>query len=275
MFSFSFGWFPTTQLRSRLRRWYNVCTEVELVALDMGARLPGDRIGNVQTVPRSGSTTQSRPVPGPQYPIYLCISNCSQKGDRVTGEGAGHAHYKFVRRKVDMYRDGRARAPIGSEQDEAAADVRRDGDDGEHADLFVRELVLAPVEAFVSREQHVVRRFLIVCHDQDRAGVAKLPQVRILVYLLPREPCVAAQERVALRVWRKLIAHVSHRHDQPNDGRAAERRAGVEPLCVSVHVERASLPWASASSDRNQTAGTNAPRSDNRTLDRESRLWGG
>jgi hypothetical protein len=30
-----------------------------------------------------------------------------------------------------------------------------------------RELILAPVEALVSREQHVVRRLLIVRHDED------------------------------------------------------------------------------------------------------------
>ena len=61
-----------------------------------------------------------------------------------------------------MHRDGLVRTPIGPEQDESAAGVGRDGHDGAHANFVVRELVLTPVEALVSREQNVVRRLLVI-----------------------------------------------------------------------------------------------------------------
>ena len=52
-------------------------------------------------------------------------------------------------------------------QDEAATGVGRYGEDGAYADFFVGKLILAPIEALVRREQHMVRRLLVVRHDED------------------------------------------------------------------------------------------------------------
>jgi hypothetical protein len=126
-----------------------------------------------------------------------------------------------------MHHDGRERASISPKQDEAPAGVGRYGNDRAHADFFVRERILAPFEAFVRREQHMVCRFLVVRHHEDRARISKLPQVRVLMYLFPREARIAAQERVALLVRREFLADVADRHHQPDDRWAAVSCTGV------------------------------------------------
>ena len=97
----------------------------------------------------------------------------------------------------------------------------------------------------------------------------------VLVYLLPRESRIAAQERVALLVRRQFFTHVAHRHDEPDDRWAAVSRTGVCPLSVSVHVEHASLQVLENLKKNSNIGELYAPCSDTRTLDRESRLWVG
>lgn len=136
-----------------------------------------------------------------------------------------------------MHSNRRRRTHVVSEQNESPARVRRNGDDRTHSDLLVREFVLPPIEALVGGEQDVVSWLLVVYHNENRARVAELPKVRVLMNFFPRKARIPAQERVTLVVWCKLLAHVPYCHNQPNNGGAAERRARVKSLCVSVYMQ--------------------------------------
>lgn len=107
-----------------------------------------------------------------------------------------------------------------------------------NAHLLVRELVLAPVQSFISAEQDVVGGLFIVGHNQDRPRVTKLPQVRALVHFLPSEPSVATQEGVTLIVRRERVTHVPDAYDQSDDRRAAQvSRPRVNPSGVAMEIE--------------------------------------
>ena len=136
-----------------------------------------------------------------------------------------------------MHSNGRGRTHVVPEQNESPARVRWHGDDRTHSDLLVREFILPPVEALVGGEKDVISWLLVVNHNEDRARVTELPQVCVFMNFFPCEARIPAQERVTLVVRYKLLAHVPYRHDQPNNGGAAERRARVESLRISVHMQ--------------------------------------
>lgn len=116
-----------------------------------------------------------------------------------------------------MHSDRDRRARTVAHEDETAARVRRHSDNALDPDFILGKLVLAPGEAFVGAEKDVVRGLLVVCHDKDRSRVAKFPQMSIFVDLFPCEPCVTAQEGVALRIRLQRLANVSDRHEQSHD----------------------------------------------------------
>jgi hypothetical protein len=146
-------------------------------------------------------------------------------------------HETCERREIDVHSNRRGRTHVVPQQNESPARVRWHGDDRTHSDLLVRELILPPIEALVGGEQDVVSWLLVVYHNENRARVTELPEVRVFMNFFPRKARIPAQERVTLVVRCKLLAHIPHRHNQPNNGGAAERRARVESLCVSVHMQ--------------------------------------
>jgi hypothetical protein len=140
-----------------------------------------------------------------------------------------------------MHSNRRGRTRVVPKQNESPARVRWYGNDRTHSDLLVRKFILPPIEALVSGKQDVVSGLLVIYHDENGARVTELPEVGVFMNFFPCKPCIPAQECVTLVVWCKILAHVSYGHNQTNNGRAAERRARIESLCISVHMERAGL----------------------------------
>lgn len=141
--------------------------------------------------------------------------------------------------EVEVDRDGavglaRARA----EEDELATRVGRHGDDGPGPDC-VAEDVVVPGEALVERIGDAIRRALIVDEEQDRALIAVLPQMGVLVDLLPGEAAVAGEERVRVGVRDQMLADVADGHHEPDGARTRIRRPRVLALRVAVQVEGA------------------------------------
>ena len=146
-------------------------------------------------------------------------------------------HEACERREIDVHSNRRGGTPVVPEQNESPARVRRHGDDRTHPDLLVREFILPPIEALVGGEQDDVSWLLVIYHNENRARVTELPEVRVFMNFFPRKARIPTQKGVTLVVWCKLLAYVPHRHNQSNNGGAAERCAGVESLCVSVHMQ--------------------------------------
>ena len=188
--------FPTTQLASRFRRWKRVCksssAKQSACALQRGTHL---------------ATEQARlfPVLGWTPELEVII---------VGIFGVDPALLQRQRREVDV--DGDSAVPrtwIVAHQDEPPAGVRRDGDDSLDAHRLIRELVLSPMEPLVRAEHNLIRGPLVVRHDEDGARVAELPEMRVLVNLLPGEAGIAAQESTTLIVGIERLANVTDSHE--------------------------------------------------------------
>ena len=87
----------------------------------------------------------------------------------------------------------------------------------------------------------MVGRTLVVGHDEDRAGVAELPEVRVFVHFFPGETGVAAEEGVALVICFEVLADVSDGHEETGNGRCAEGGTDIVALGVPMDVQRAFL----------------------------------
>ena len=85
----------------------------------------------------------------------------------------------------------------------------------------------------------MIGHLLVVDNDDDRARVAKLPHVGVLVDLFPGETAIPREEDVRVGVRRKLLADVAYRKHQPNGRRTAVCRLGISSLGVSVDLHRA------------------------------------
>lgn len=117
-----------------------------------------------------------------------------------------------------MYRNCSVlRSRVVAHEDEAPASVLRHGHDRLYADRLVRELVIAPARALVRAVHDVVGWAFVVCHDEDGARVAELPQMRVLVNLLPGEASVATEECVAILVALQGFSDVANGHKKPRD----------------------------------------------------------
>lgn len=144
-------------------------------------------------------------------------------------------------REVEMDRDRGFRA-IGScpEEDELATRVHRYSHDTLDTNPFP-EIVVLPAQPFVERVRDVVRRVFVIREKENRSLVSVLPDVRVLVYFLPREATVAGQERVRVGVGQEVFADVSDCQHETDCRRRRVRRARVSSLSVSVNVKGAAL----------------------------------
>jgi len=146
-------------------------------------------------------------------------------------------------REVDVHRN----VPVGvvgvvSEQNELAARIRRHSRDPAHAHLVVVfKLVDVPADTLVETVHDVVRRLLVVGHDEHRTAVTELPEVRVLADLLPSETAVARQESVRVAVLGEILADIADGHHKTNDGRAAVGGADVVALGEAMQLEGAFL----------------------------------
>lgn len=98
----------------------------------------------------------------------------------------------------------------------------------------------APSLAEIKRVLNLVRRFLIVNHDEDAPLVAKLVLLGSILDHLPRQPGVGTEERVALVVGEETVPNRSDAHDEAGSGRG-EDAAVVVRLRDGVEVEGADL----------------------------------
>ena len=145
------------------------------------------------------------------------------------------------RRKVEVDRDGRlGLVGPGTEQDKLAARVGRHRHDRLDPDRLAERVVL-PRQSLVEGVRDAVGRLLVVREEQDRAGVAKLPHVRVLVDFFPREAAVASQERVRVGVRPQVFADGADGEHESDGGRGRVGRAGVAALRVTVNMEGAVL----------------------------------
>ena len=99
-----------------------------------------------------------------------------------------------------MHSNRRGGTPVVSEQNESPARVRRHGDDRTHSDLLVCEFILPPIKALVGGKQDEVSWLLVIYHNENRARVTELPEVRVFMNFFPRKARIPAQERVTLVV---------------------------------------------------------------------------
>lgn len=140
-----------------------------------------------------------------------------------------------------MNREPVGGSPIIAEQDESPACIRWDRGDRLDPDRLGAKLVLPPVQTFVSAKQDVIGGLFVVCHDENRTRISELEEMGVLVNFLPREPCVAAQESIAVFVSHKLLPDVPDRHDHTRNGWGTKRGPRVETFRVSVKVKSAFL----------------------------------
>lgn len=128
-----------------------------------------------------------------------------------------------------------------AQQNEPPACIARYGDDRPDSDLLIGELVLFPIQAFIRREQHMVRRLFIVCHDEYRPRVTEFPEMGVFVNFFPGETGVTAQECVTVSVANELLPDVTHSHDQTDHRWTTESGARIDAFGVAMDMKGAVL----------------------------------
>lgn len=117
------------------------------------------------------------------------------------------------RTKVNVNHDASRVPRIIADQEKLAARIAGYSDDTANAHLVRSERVLSPVEAFIRGEQDVIRRLLIVRHDQNRPRVAKLPKMSIFVYFFPRKASIPAEEGVRFPIRSQRFTDIADCHE--------------------------------------------------------------
>ena len=141
------------------------------------------------------------------------------------------------RSKINMHNHRASPLRVLSHKNKPPARVHRHRNNRPHSHLLIAELVLSPVQPFISAEKDEIRWFLVVRHNQHRSRVAELPEMSILVDFLPREPTVSTEEGIAVCICCKGFADVADCHNQAWDGWAAESSSRVITLSVTMEVE--------------------------------------
>ena len=140
-----------------------------------------------------------------------------------------------------MYREPVGGSSIIAEQDESPACIRWNRGDRPDPNRLGAKLVLPPVQTFVSAKQDVIGGIFVVCHDENRTRISELEEMGVLVNFLPGEPCVAAQESIAVFVSGELLPDVPDGHYHTRNGWCTKRGPGIETFRVSVKVKSAFL----------------------------------
>lgn len=130
---------------------------------------------------------------------------------------------------------------IVTEQDEPPARIRWDGGNRLDSDRLRGKFVFPPVQTLVRAKEDVIGRFFVIGHDENGTRVSELVEMGVLVNFLPREPSVATQESVAIRITSELFSDIPDGHDQARNGRSTERGSRIETFRISVEVKRAFL----------------------------------
>jgi hypothetical protein len=99
-----------------------------------------------------------------------------------------------------MYGHRVKRARIVADKYEPPTGIGRHRHDGPHPEPLVSELVFPPTHALICTKQNMVGWLFVICHNQNRPRVSKLPQMCVFVNLGPRKSSVTAKESVALCV---------------------------------------------------------------------------
>lgn len=129
---------------------------------------------------------------------------------------------------------------VNSKENKLATRVHRNSLNRSNADTFTESIVL-PCESFVKRVSNAIRHVLVVGEKENGSLIAILPDMSVLVHLLPGESTIPSEESITVGIRNKRLADITDGEHEPDGGGRRVRRTGIFSFGVAVNVKSAGL----------------------------------
>lgn len=147
------------------------------------------------------------------------------------------------RAEVKMHGNGRiGLIRIDSEENKLPTRIHRHSDDRPDPHPLPKD-VLLPRQPLIKRINNAISRVLVVDEKEDRSLIAVLPEMGVLVHLLPGEAAVASEECVRVGVGDEGFSDVSDGEHEADGGGGGVGRSGIASFGEAVDVKSAVLGW--------------------------------